>query len=74
MNDNLARMYRDSQREMRADAERLTAEIERVHQFLDECHIEGDGTEPLLERVGRAVNAAYIQGLQKGGWPGAPAI
>jgi hypothetical protein len=53
-------------------AAELAAEIERVHQFLDE-HGIGDGTEPLLERVGQAINMAYVQGLQGGGWPGAPA-
>jgi hypothetical protein len=65
MNNNLAIMYQNSQRELYTEVERLTAEVERVHQFLDECHIEGDGTEPLLERVVRAVNAAYVQGCRR---------
>lgn len=52
---------------LREENAQRAAEIERVHQLLDECYISGDGTEPLIERVGRAINAAYIQGLQQGG-------
>lgn len=65
MDDKLVRIYVASQREMRAEAERLRAEIERVHQLLDEYAMEGDGTEPLLERVGRAIDAAYAAGYEK---------
>ena len=46
------------------EIKRLAEEVERAHQFLDECHIGGDGTEPLVERISRAV-AAH-------GWAGAP--
>ena len=41
-----------------AALEATAAEAERAHQFLDECYISGDGTEPLVERIGRAVYAA----------------
>ena len=34
------------------------AEVERAHQFLDECAIGGNGTEPLVERIGVALRSA----------------
>jgi GGDEF domain-containing protein len=40
------------------DVRLLEAQIERAHQFLDECYIGGDGTEPLVERIGAALAAA----------------
>jgi chromosome segregation ATPase len=47
------------------DAFALSAEIERVHQYLDECQIGGDGTEPLLERVCRGMNIAHVRALRE---------
>lgn len=37
---------------------RLRVEIERAHQFLDECGGGGNGTEPLIERIGMALATA----------------
>jgi hypothetical protein len=41
------------------DVRLLEKEIERAHQFLDECRIGGDGTEPLVDRIWAALAAAH---------------
>lgn len=42
------------------ELERLTNEVERAHLFLDECHIGGDGTETLAERLCRKERDTFI--------------
>ena len=40
------------------------SELERVHQFLDECVIGGDGTESLVYRIGLALHKARVDGTR----------
>ncbi len=50
----------------------LRAELERVHQFCDECHAAGTQTTPLIDRVASAVRSAYAQGVENYHWRDAP--